>query len=73
MNNLSKFRNTLTQDIDIGDVVFGWIRLYWNGLVNGYKNWSKSYVIGNWCKLYKFDISQVENRNNTLTYQNFDL
>lgn len=43
--------NSLKADVSIWEVLFGWARLYWNGIVNGYKKWDKDYVIGDWCKL----------------------
>ena len=40
--------------VDIGDLIFSWIREYWNGLVNGHNNWKKDYNIGTWCMNKKF-------------------
>ena len=33
----------------LGESIFGVIRLYWNGLDNGYNDWNKDYVIDDWC------------------------
>ena len=39
----------MLKDVSVGNAIFNAARQYWNGVVNGYNNWSKTYEIGEWC------------------------
>ncbi|CAI2376232.1 unnamed protein product [Moneuplotes crassus] len=66
----------LGQEVNLRQTFFNGIRTYWNGVVNGYNSWSKTYKIKDWCMNDQFQETIVSGiiiglfRTLTLQYVN---